>query len=77
MSTDWLDVHEVAPKLRIKPATVARWAAAGKICGHKVGHRWLFEPEAVEECFQAQVHQPTPAEESEPEPARRRRKRAA
>ena len=73
--SDYLDVHDVAAKLRIQPATAARWAAAGKIRGHKVGHRWLFEPDAVDECFQARVHQPTPTEESEP--ARRRRRRVA
>lgn len=65
-----LTVDEVAAELHVKPATVCRWAAAKDLRGFKVGRRWLFAREDVEDFV-------VTGRNRSPEPARRRRRRAA
>lgn len=66
-----LTAEQVAAALYVKPATVSRWAAAGKLRGSKVGMRWLFTQDDVDAFVESRVPVTAPAV------TRRRRRRAA
>jgi excisionase family DNA binding protein len=40
--------EQVAALLHMQPETAARWARLGKLPGHRVGKRWLFDRVEIE-----------------------------
>lgn len=67
--TTYLTAEDVAERLHTKPPTVRLYAARGELRGSKVGKRWLFTEDAVEEYVEGQQNQP-------PSTPHRRRRRA-
>lgn len=49
MTDDILDADEVAKLLKLNEQTVKRLANRGEIPGFKIGGRWRFRREAIEE----------------------------
>ena len=49
MADDILDANEVAKLLKLNEQTVKRLANRGEIPGFKIGGRWRFRREAIEE----------------------------
>lgn len=44
----WLSVTDIATHLGVKPDTVYKWLAQGRIPAHKVGRLWKFDKEEVD-----------------------------
>lgn len=42
------DTEDAAEYLRVCKASIGRWVRSGKLQGYKVGSRWRFYPEDVE-----------------------------
>lgn len=49
MADDILDADEVAKLLKLNEQTVKRLAGRGELPGFKIGGRWRFRREAIEE----------------------------
>ena len=49
MEDRWLSVREIAAYLGITTDSVYRWIGAKKMPGHRVGRRWKFRTEEVDE----------------------------
>lgn len=66
-----LTTEDVAEQLHVTPAAVARWAAGGQLRGSKVGTRWLFSQDDVDEFVRIGENRPAGLQP----PQRRRRRR--
>ena len=51
-----LTVQEVAKYLRMKPVTIYKHAAKGKIPGFKVGAAWRFKKQTIDKWIAKQEH---------------------
>jgi len=56
MTEELLTIEEVAEALKLKPITVRRWAASGKLPASKMGRVWRFHPADVQAFMQALRH---------------------
>jgi excisionase family DNA binding protein len=48
IATALLTTDDVSQWLRVRPSTVRRWTAAGKLPALRVGRQLLYRPDAVE-----------------------------
>lgn len=55
MNEKWLTVKEVAEYLQLSPDQIYRLAQQGKIPASKVGARWRFKRERIDEWMENQV----------------------
>ncbi|MEN6520931.1 MAG: helix-turn-helix domain-containing protein [Armatimonadota bacterium] len=49
MKDRWLSVEEIATYLGVTRDSVYRWVDSKKMPGHRVGRRWKFRQEEVDE----------------------------
>ena len=53
---DVLTVQELAGYLRIKPLTIYRFAECGKLPGFKIGSRWRFKKNSIDQWIRDQEY---------------------
>lgn len=51
MESGWFDAEEIASSLQITKATLYKLVREGRVPASRVGRKWLFRAEAIEELF--------------------------
>jgi len=49
MEARWLTVADICKYLNVSNDTIYKWIEKSGMPGHKVGRRWMFKQEAVDE----------------------------
>ena len=62
----FLNLQEIAPIVGAKPQVLRKMAVADKIPATKIGRRWMFDPDLVQEALRKRMLEGTGREDKPP-----------